>query len=116
MVKNGNQRYRYHGKPMKVDELRKYLHSDNKREILGSLSCETKKGIPVKLVFIRNRNKKSEWLTIASTDLSLDEKEIVRIYGMRWQIEVFFKASKGLLKFGTECQGRNYDMLIAHTT
>lgn len=116
MVKNGNQRYRYRGQLMKLDELRKCLHSDNKCDILGSLSCETKKGIPVKLVFIRNRNKKSEWLAIASTDLSLDEKEIVRIYGMRWQIEVFFKASKSLLKLGTEYQGRTYDMLIAHTT
>ena len=35
---------------------------------------------------------------------------------MRWGIEVFFKASKSLLKLGTEYQGRSYDMLIAHTT
>jgi len=91
MIKNGNQRYRYNGQLMKLDELRKCLHSENKREILGSLSCETKNGIPIKMVFICNRNKKSEWLAIASTDLSLDEKEIVRIYGMRWEIEVFFK-------------------------
>jgi len=116
MTKNGNQRYLYNGQLMKLDELRKCLHSENKHEIIGSLSCETKNGIPVKMVFIRNRNKKSEWLAITSTDLSLDEKEIVRIYGMRWQIEVFFKASKSLLKLGTEYQGRSYDMLIAHTT
>jgi len=34
---------------------------------------------------------------------------------MRWEVEVFFKASKSLLKLGTEYQGRNYDMLISHT-
>ena len=116
MVKKGNQRYCYNGQLLKLEELRKCLHSENKREILGSLSCETKNGIPIKMVFICNRNKKSEWLAIASTDLSLDDKEIVRIYGMRWEIEVFFKASKSLLKLGTEYQGRSYDMLIAHTT
>ena len=116
MVKNGTQLYRYQGQLLKLSQLRKCLHSDRKRDILGSLLCETKNGIPVKMVFIRNRNKKSEWLAITSTDLSLDEKEIVRIYGRRWQIEVFFKASKSLLRLGTEYQGRNYDMLIAHTT
>ena len=35
---------------------------------------------------------------------------------MRWSIEVFFKSAKSLLKLGSEFQGRNYDMLIAHTT
>lgn len=116
MVKDIKQSYLYNGKLLKLDELRRCLYSDNKGDILGSLHCKTKNGIPVKMVFIRNRNKKSEWLAIVSTDLSLDEKEIVRIYGMRWSIEVFFKASKSLLKLGTEYQGRSYDMLIAHTT
>lgn len=116
MTKNGNQRYRYKGQLLKLDELRKCLPSENKGDIIGSLCCKTKNGIPVKMVFVRNRNKKSEWLAITSTDLSLDDKEIIRIYGMRWGIEVFFKASKSLLKLGTEYQGRSYDMLIAHTT
>lgn len=115
MVKS-NHRYRYNGQLMKLDEIRKCLHPKNKSDIIGSLLCETKNGIPVKLVFVRHRNKKNEWLVIASTDLSLDDKEIIRIYGMRWEIEVFFKASKSLLKLGTEYQGRSYDMLIAHTT
>ena len=68
------------------------------------------------MVFIRNRNKRSEWLAITSTDIFLDDKEVVRVYGMRWEIEVFFKASKSLLKLGAEYQGCSYDMLIAHTT
>lgn len=115
MVKS-NYRYRYNGQLMKLDEIRKCLRSEPKSDIIGSLLCQTKDGIPVKLVFIRHRNKKSDWLVLVSTDLSLDDKEIVRIYGMRWEIEVFFKASKSLLKLGTEYQGRSYDMLIAHTT
>ena len=115
MVKS-NYRYCHNGQLMKLDEIRKCLRSGNKSDIIGSSLCETQNGIPLKLVFIRNRNKRNDWLVIASTDLSLDDKEIIRIYGMRWEIEVFFKASKSLLKLGTEYQGRSYDMLIAHTT
>ena len=73
-------------------------------------------GTPVKIVFIRNRNKKSEWLAILSTDCTLTEQEIIRIYGMRWDIEVFFKTTKSLLKLQKEFQGRSYDGLISHTT
>ena len=51
-----------------------------------------------------------------STDSTLTEKEVVRIYGMRWDIEVFFKGKKSLLKLQKEFQGRSYDLLISHTT
>lgn len=43
----------------------------------------SKTGIPLKIVFVRNRNKKSESLYILSTDTSLSDTEIVRIYGNR---------------------------------
>ena len=67
-------------------------------------------------VFVQNRNKRREWLTILCTDLALEPNEIVRIYGMRWSIETFFKVTKSYLKLGTEFQGRSFDMLISHTT
>ncbi|MEG0353383.1 MAG: transposase, partial [Cellulosilyticaceae bacterium] len=68
------------------------------------------------LVFVKNRNNKREWLVILSTDLSLSSQEIIRIYGNRWSIEVFFKSIKSFMKLGTEFQGRSYDMMISHTT
>ena len=83
-----------------------------KRQVL----VHTRDGIPVKIVFIRNRNKKSECLYLLSTDCSLNESEIVRIYGNRWSIECFFKATKSLLKLGTEFQSRSYDAIVSHTT
>ena len=46
---------------------------------------------------------------------ALSEDEIIRIYGMRWNIETFFKASKSLLKLGREFQTRSYDSAVAHT-
>jgi hypothetical protein len=87
-----------------------------KKEILRSTKVQTKSGLWVKIVFIQNRNKKREWLAILSTDVTLSETEIVRIYGMRWDIEVFFKTTKSLLRLQKEFQGRSYDMLISHTT
>lgn len=62
----------------------------------GFLSLDN--GIPEKILFIRNRNKRSEWLAILSTDTTLDNEEIIRIYGMSWDIEVFFKCNKSLLQ------------------
>jgi hypothetical protein len=35
---------------------------------------------------------------------------------MRWDIEVFFKCAKSLLRLQNEFQGRSYDLLVSHTT
>ncbi len=40
----------------------------------------------------------------------------MRIYGKRWDIEVFFKMAKQHLKLAKEIQCRDFDALIAHTT
>jgi IS4 transposase len=68
------------------------------------------------VVFVRHRSKKNEWLAILSTDLALTALDIIRIYRMRWEIEVFFKCAKSLLRLLKEFQGRSYDMLVSHTT
>jgi hypothetical protein len=81
-----------------------------------SIHISQANGVPVKVLFVRNRNKKSEWLAIQSTDCTLSDQEIILIYGMRWDIEVFFKTTKSLLKLQKEFQGRSYDSLIIHTT
>jgi hypothetical protein len=46
----------------------------------------------------------------------LADEEIERIYGKRWDIEVFFKMAKQHLKLAKEIQCRDFDALIAHTT
>ena len=116
MVKQLKQRYTYNGKQYKLQELKKFVCFDGARNIFGSLIVTTKTGIPVKIVFVRNRNKKSECLYILSTDTSLSSSEIVRIYGNRWSIECFFKSSKSFLKLGTEFQSHNYGAMVSHTT
>ena len=116
MVKQLKQRYTYNGKPYKQSKVKKFVNFEGAGNIFGSLTVTTKTGIPVKIVFVRNRNKKSECLYVLSTDLSLSDAEIVRIYGNRWSIECFFKSSKSFLKLGTEFQSHNYGAMVSHTT
>jgi len=71
--------------------------------------------IPAKVVYVRNRNKRKEYLCLISTDVNLDEDEIIRIYGKRWDIEVFFKVCKSYLSLSKECNSLSYDAMAAHT-
>ena len=116
MVKQLNQRYRFNGKMYTLPELQKFVDYNGASNIFGSLCVATKNGIPVKIVFVRNRNKKSECLYILSTDITLADSEIVRVYGNRWSIECFFKASKSFMKLGSEFQCRSYSAMVSHTT
>lgn len=117
MVKETKQRYHVNGQFVSLKQL--YRLADpiqTKKGILRSIRTTMANGTAIKVVFVQNRYKKSEWLAILSTDCTLSEQEIVRIYGMRWDIEVFFKTTKSLLKLQKEFQSRSYDGLISHTT
>lgn len=69
---------------------------------------------PARLVFVRNRNNKKEYLVLLSTDMELSEEDIIRLYARRWAIEVFFKTCKSYLSLGKECQSTNYDAMNAY--
>jgi hypothetical protein len=117
MVKDNKQRYTCRDKVLTLKELYNHLPVKKKNsEIIGSVIVRTKQGIPVKLVFIQNRNNRSEWLAVLSTDTTVSNDEIIRIYGMRWSIEVFFKSAKSLLRLEKEFHCNSYDSLVAHTT
>jgi hypothetical protein len=117
MVKNLKQRYLVDGERLSLKDLyRLAAPIKEKKGLLRSIHTTQANGVPIKVVFVRNRNKKSEWLAILSTDCTLSDQEIVRIYGMRWDIEVFFKTTKSILKLQKEFQVRSYDSLISHTT
>ena len=116
MVKDMKQRYYYNGHLYTLPQLAKIAMDRSNNRLYRSLMVRTRKHhLPVRIVFVKNRNKKSELLYILSTDNALSEDEIIRIYGMRWNIETFFKASKSLLKLGREFQTRSYDSAVAHT-
>ena len=111
--------FRYNGKDMSLIT----IYNQNKKRrgrskyLLSVVVDVVKDGeiIPAKVVYIRNRNKKKEYLCLISTDTALDENEIIRIYGKRWDIEVFFKVCKSCLNLSKECNSLSYDAMTAHT-
>ena len=117
MLKNNRQMYHFNGGLYNLDSLAAYFARMNAAgDILGSVVVKTKREhIPVKLVFVRNRNNRSEYIIILSTDCSLSDAEIIRRYGYRWSIECCFKISKSLLKLGKEFQPVNYDTTVSST-
>lgn len=118
MVKDDKKRYLVDGRRLSLQEL--YFEAvpvqKKNKGILRSIRTELSPGIPVTMVFVRHRSNKKEWLAILCTDRSLPEEEIIRVYGIRWDIEVFFKCAKSLLRLQKEFQGRSYDLLVSHTT
>lgn len=117
MINDRKQRYQVNGEYFTLKQLYHVApRVSDKKEILRSVQVRLKSGLRAKIVFVQNRNTKSEWLAILTTDTTLSETEVVRIYRMRWDIEVFFKSLKSLLRLQREFQGRSFDSLISHTT
>ena len=61
MVRQLKQCYYCQEKACTLPELRKFVHFEGNKNIFGSVIVSMKKGIPVKIVIVRNRNKKSTW-------------------------------------------------------
>ncbi|MHB1419945.1 MAG: IS4 family transposase [Bacillota bacterium] len=114
--------YLYQGQKMNLQKLYSTLRKKRgKAKILTSAivtigTDEQGREVQAKIVFVRDRNRSKKWLALMSTDIELADEEIVRIYGKRWDIEVFFKMTKSYLSLAKEFQGRSYDMMFAHTT
>ena len=69
MVKETKQRYNVDGKLVSLKRLYHLAQPiQSKKGILRSIYTVMANGTPVKVIFVRNRNKKSEWLAILSTD------------------------------------------------
>ena len=111
--------FRYNGEDMSLVSIynRNKKRRGRSRYLLSIMVDVVKDGeiIPAKVVYIRNRNKRKEYLCLISTDTNLDENEIIRIYGKRWDIEVFFKVCKSYLNLSRECNSLSYDAMTAHT-
>jgi IS4 transposase len=108
--------YRYKDAPLRLGKLyEKMKKRPGKARILASVVVPMVNGPLVKIVFVRNRNGRG-WLALLSTNTALPDEEVIRIYGKRWDIEVFFKMAKHHLNLEREVQLRDYDGLVAHTS
>jgi hypothetical protein len=116
--------YEFDGKRLNI----KQLYTQNKKRrgrskyllsIIVNVTSKDESGnihsIPAKIVCVRNKVNRKDWLAIICTNPDLLEEEIIRIYGKRWQIEVFFKTCKSHLNLCNECHSLSYDAMTAHT-
>lgn len=117
LKKSSKIKYEYDGQKLNI----KQIYSRNKKRRGRSkylLSVDVMIGkentIVAKIVYVRNKSNKKDWLAIICTDMLLTEEEIIRVYGKRWEIEVFFKTCKSFLKLTKECHSLSYDALTAH--
>ncbi|MBD5559025.1 MAG: transposase, partial [Clostridia bacterium] len=107
MAKKSNMLYRV----VQNGEVRmmnvKEIHRENRKRrgrarwllsVTAELSASADEpDLPVRLVFVHNRSRRKDWLVLVSTDMSLSEDEIIRLYSRRWEIETFFKVCKQYL-------------------
>lgn len=82
-------------------------------DIISSVIVQTESKQQVKLVFIRNRNNRREFITLLCSNIHLTAEEIVELYSRRWAIECCFKAAKQYLGLNSECFARDYDSICA---
>lgn len=119
MIKKSSRiKYLYGGELLNIKE----IYSRNKKRRGRSrylLSINVMVGkenpIPAKIVCVRNKANRKDWLAFLCTNPDLSEDEIIRLYGRRWDVEVFFKTCKSLLNLIGECHSLSYDALTAHT-
>ena len=91
-----NWLYEYQDKKLRLSDLySKLTKKRGKAKIKAEVIVKASNGEKIKIVFVPG-DKKRGWLALLSTDLDLPGEEIVRLYGKRWDIEVFFKMCKQL--------------------
>lgn len=115
---NSKQYYEYEGKMMNIKTI--YTICSKRRgkakwklsvnvNLLVKENGRILERVPVRLVYIPNRANAREWICILSTDTDMNENEIIRQYGKRWNIEVMFKCCKQFLKFGKDFQSPSFE-------
>lgn len=78
-------------------------------DIISATEAQTPSGQIVKLVFVRNRNNRKDFITLLCTDTSLTSE----LYSRRWSIECYFKSCKKYLGLNKECFGTDFDTVTA---
>ena len=118
MIKKSSRiRYEYEGQMLSIKKIYGICKKRRGRSrYLLSVNVMVGKNqkIPAKIVCVRNKQNKKDWIAFICTNPDLSEEEIIRIYGKRWQIEVFFKTCKSYLNLVGECHSLSYDALTAH--
>ena len=128
-MKRGNLNYKYQGSNYTASQLyvkvQRRMRPKNKKARYKSaalavrINLETQERKPprwvkVQLVFSApvRETRPDTWVLFLCTDLSLRDDEILKVYALRWSVEVYFKEIKQHLGFLKEQSGR-YELAYA---
>lgn len=121
-VVNNNKIWNFKGNEKTINALYEKLKNTKSKKIgkhgkkirfeYFSTIVEHVKAGKLKIVFIKT---KDNLIPIISTNLNLDDKEIINIYKRRWDIEQGYKELREHFGFGKE-ENRIYEALIARIT
>jgi len=120
-LKNSKTRYWVDGQPYTLKGL--YASSKKRRgrskyllSVVVSIQNSAGERTDARIVYVRDRAKRKNWIAFLCTDTELSEEQIIELYGKRWSIEVFFKTCKSYLRFNGEFQQISYEAMTAHTS
>ena len=81
--------YEYDGEQLSINKIFgicKKRRGRSKYLLSVNVTIGKEEKIPAKIVCVRNKNNKKDWVAFICTNPALSEEEIIRIYGKRWQI------------------------------
>ena len=122
MLRKSKQHYLWNGKKYNLSRLFKAIPACMKNRRGDDIICIVNvmttgnDPIPMRIVFVRNRSNRRDWLAVASTDIDISAEEIISLYARRWFIETNFRAQKQYFGLGTESFARSFDTQIAFAT
>ena len=110
--------YTYNGKKYNLKSLYNHVPHSRRGDVIASVKVKIHNSdnqeAEARIVFLRSNKKNDDWVALLTTDMELNDKEIIRIYAKRWNIEVLFKISKHYLKLDSELESRSFESLYAH--
>jgi len=119
MIKNGTRKFTYNDENFTLSRLRKHVMSKQKRcskykSRYIIVDCYLKDVGHVRLFFSRY-HKNRKWVALITTKLDMSYIEAIKVYSIRWNIEIGFKEMKQLLELG-KSQANDFAAQIAHTS
>jgi hypothetical protein len=121
MVKAGMRKYLVGKTPRTLVQMRSDLQATGQPKYCREFNayyyettCEMPEVGQIKIFFSRI-GRRGKWVAILTTNMELNYTQAIRVYAIRWSIEVLFKESKGLLGLG-KYQGRDFDGQIGHAS
>jgi hypothetical protein len=119
MIKNGTRKFTYNDEYFTLSSLRKHLMNRQKRCSKYNsryiiVDCYLKDVGNIRLFYSRYHGNR-KWMALITTKLSMSYIEAIKVYSIRWNIEIGFKEMKQLLGLG-KSQANDFAAQVAHTS